>query len=90
MGWGSGRWEGCNRLRKKAGSGLFFPSEDQQNQHFSYGKPVDGQTPIVLEGKHNVQDGRANKHTCHTPRRKATVILLQGGNLFYTLSYSAF
>ena len=29
---------------------------------FSYGKPVDGQTPIVLEGKHNVQDRRANKH----------------------------
>ena len=81
MGWGSGRWEGCNRLRKKAGSGLFFPSEDQQNQHFSYGKPVDGQTPTVLEGKHKVQDERANKHTCHTPRRKATVILLQERNL---------
>ena len=65
MGWGSGRWEGCNRLRKKAGSGPFFPSKDQQNQHFSYGKPVDGQTPIVLEGKRNVQDGRANTHVPH-------------------------
>ena len=70
MGWGSGRWEGCNRLRKTAGSGPFFPSKDQRNQHSSYGKPVDGQTPIVLEGEHNVQDGRANKHTCHTPRGK--------------------
>ena len=92
LGWdgGSGRWEGCNRLRKKTGSGPFFPSKDQRNQHSSYGKPVDGQTPIVLEGEHNVQDGRANKHTCHTPRRKATVILLQEGNLFYTLSYTAF
>ena len=92
LGWdgGSGRWEGCNRLRKKTGSGPFFPSKDQRNQHSSYGKPVDGQTPIVLEGEHNVHDGRANKHTCHTPRRKATVILLQEGNLFYTLSYTAF
>ena len=40
-----------------------------------YGKPMDRETPIVLEGEHNVQDGRANKHTCPTPRRKATVIL---------------
>ena len=55
-----------------------------------YGKHVDRETRIVLEGKHNVQDARANKHTCPTPRRKATVILLQEGNLFYTLTYSAF
>ena len=55
-----------------------------------YGKHVDRETPIVLEGKHNVQDARANKHTCPTPRRKATVILLQEGNLLYSLSYSAF
>jgi len=33
LGWdgGSGRWEGCNRLRKKTGSGPFFPSKDQRN-----------------------------------------------------------
>ena len=55
-----------------------------------YGKHVDRETRIVLEGKHNVQDARANKHTCPTPRRKATVILLQEGNLLYSLSYSAF
>ena len=55
---------------------------------FSYGKPVDGQTPIVLEGKHNVQDGRANKYTCHTPRRKATAILLQEGNSFISFQFS--
>ena len=51
---------------------------------------MDRETPIVLEGKHNVQDGRANKHTCPTPRRKATVILLQEGNLFYALTHSGF
>ena len=55
-----------------------------------YGKHVDHEVRIVLEGKHNVQDARANKHTCPTPRRKATVILLQEGNLLYSLSYSAF
>lgn len=82
MGWGSARWEGSNRLRKKAGSGPSFPSKDQRNHHISYGKPMDCGTPVVLEGKHNIQVGRANKHTCHTPRRKPTVILLQEGNLF--------
>ena len=68
LGWdgGSRRWEGCNRLRKKTGSGPFFPSKDQRNQHSSYGKPVDGQTPIVLEGEHNVRTGeQTNTHVTH-------------------------
>lgn len=91
MGWGSGRWEGYKRLRKKAGSGPFFPSKYPRIKASAmYGKPMDRETPIVLEGEHNVQDGRANKHTCPTPRRKATVILFQEGNLSYTLTYSAF
>ena len=81
MGWGSRVWEGCNRLRKKAGSGPSFPSNDQRNQHVSYGKPVDCGMAVVLEGKHNVQVRRANKHTCHTLRRTPRVILFQEGNL---------
>ena len=66
MGWGSWVWEGCNRLRKKAGSWPSFPCKDQWNSHISYGKPVDCGTPLVLESKYNVQVGeQTNIYVTH-------------------------